>query len=125
PGREHIMAKQIMFDESARRKIVAGVTKLAKVVKVTLGPAGKNVIIEKSFGGPMVTRDGVSVAKEIELEDPFENMGAKLVQEVSKKTNDVAGDGTRSEERRVGSEGSWGRPAMASTKSGEALMETV
>src|SRR5690606_27044359 len=94
PGREHIMAKQIMFDESARRKIVAGVTKLAKVVKVTLGPAGKNVIIEKSFGGPMVTRDGVSVAKEIELEDPFENMGAKLVQEVSSKTNDVAGDGT-------------------------------
>ena len=88
------MAKQIMFDESARRKVVEGVTKLAKVVKVTLGPAGKNVIIEKSFGGPMVTRDGVSVAKEIELEDPFENMGAKLVQEVASKTNDIAGDGT-------------------------------
>ena len=88
------MAKQFMFDESARRKVVEGVTKLAKVVKVTLGPAGKNVIVEKSFGGPMVTRDGVSVAKEIELEDPFENMGAKLVQEVASKTNDTAGDGT-------------------------------
>ncbi|MCB9869392.1 MAG: chaperonin GroEL [Planctomycetes bacterium] len=88
------MGKQIMFDETARRKVVEGVSKLAKVVKVTLGPAGKNVIIEKSFGGPMVTRDGVSVAKEIELEDPFENMGAKLVQEVSSKTNDTAGDGT-------------------------------
>jgi chaperonin GroEL len=88
------MAKQFMFDESARRKVVDGVTKLAKVVKVTLGPAGKNVIVEKSFGGPMVTRDGVSVAKEIELEDPFENMGAKLVQEVASKTNDTAGDGT-------------------------------
>ena len=88
------MAKQIMFDESARRKVVSGVSKLAKVVKVTLGPAGKNVIVEKSFGGPMVTRDGVSVAKEIDLEDPFENMGAKLVQEVASKTNDIAGDGT-------------------------------
>ncbi len=88
------MAKQIMFDESARRKVVDGVIKLAKVVKVTLGPAGKNVIIEKSFGGPQVTRDGVTVAKEVELEDPFENMGAKLVQEVATKTNDVAGDGT-------------------------------
>ena len=88
------MAKQIMFDESARRKAVEGVRKLAKAVKVTLGPAGKNVIIEKSFGGPMVTKDGVSVAKEIELEDAFENMGAKLVREVAAKTNDVAGDGT-------------------------------
>jgi chaperonin GroEL len=88
------MAKQIMFDESARQKVVEGVKKLAKVVKVTLGPAGKNVILEKSFGGPQVTRDGVTVAKEIELEDPFENMGAKLVQEVATKTNDVAGDGT-------------------------------
>jgi chaperonin GroEL len=88
------MAKQIMFDESARRKVVTGVQKLARAVKVTLGPAGKNVIIEKSFGGPQVTRDGVTVAKEVELEDPFENMGAKLVQEVASKTNDVAGDGT-------------------------------
>ncbi len=90
------MAKQIMFDESARRKIVAGVEKLAKAVKVTLGPAGKNVIIEKSFGGPQVVNDGVTVAKEVELEDPFENMGAKLVREVASKTNDVAGDGTTS-----------------------------
>src|SRR5210317_63704 len=88
------MSKQIMFDEEARRKILAGVEKLAKTVKVTLGPSGKNVIMEKSFGGPKVTKDGVTVAKEIELEDPFENMGAKLIREVASKTNDVAGDGT-------------------------------
>jgi chaperonin GroEL len=88
------MGKQITYDELARRKAVEGVQKLAKAVKVTLGPAGKNVIIEKSFGGPQVTKDGVTVAKEIELEDPFENMGAKLVREVASKTNDVAGDGT-------------------------------
>src|SRR5262249_19899468 len=88
------MGKQITYDELARRKAVEGVQKLAKAVKVTLGPAGKNVIIEKSFGGPQVTKDGVTVAKEIELEDPFENMGAKLVREVAQKTNDVAGDGT-------------------------------
>ncbi len=72
------MGKQIMYDDVARRKAVAGVQKLAKAVKVTLGPAGKNVIIEKSFGGPQVTKDGVTVAKEVELEDPFENMGAKV-----------------------------------------------
>ncbi len=88
------MAKQIMFDEDARRKFLAGVEKLAKTVKVTLGPSGKNVIMEKSFGGPKITKDGVTVAKEIELEDPFENMGAKLIREVASKTNDVAGDGT-------------------------------
>jgi chaperonin GroEL len=88
------MGKQITYDEVARRKAVEGVQKLARAVKVTLGPAGKNVIIEKSFGGPQVTKDGVTVAKEIELEDPFENMGAKLVREVASKTNDVAGDGT-------------------------------
>jgi chaperonin GroEL len=88
------MGKQIMYDDVARRKAVAGVEKLARAVKVTLGPAGKNVIIEKSFGGPQVTKDGVTVAKEVELEDPFENMGAKLVREVASKTNDVAGDGT-------------------------------
>ena len=88
------MAKQILFDERARAKVVAGVESLARAVKVTLGPAGKNVVIEKSFGGPHVTKDGVSVAKEIELQDPFENMGAKLVREVASKTNDVAGDGT-------------------------------
>ena len=88
------MAKQIMFDDVARRKVVAGVQALAKAVKATLGPAGKNVVLEKSFGGPQVTKDGVTVAKEIELADPFENMGAKLVREVASKTNDVAGDGT-------------------------------
>ncbi len=88
------MAKQIMFDEDARRKILAGVEKLARTVKVTLGPSGKNVIMEKSFGAPQVTRDGVSVAKEVELEDAFENMGVKLVREVASKTNSIAGDGT-------------------------------
>jgi len=88
------MAKQILFDESARAKMRAGIEKLAKTVRVTLGPAGRNVILQKSFGAPSVTKDGVSVAKEIDLEDPFENMGAKLVLEVANKTNDVAGDGT-------------------------------
>ena len=88
------MAKQIMFDEAARTKMKSGIEKLAKTVRVTLGPAGRNVILQKSFGGPHVTKDGVSVAKEIELSDPFENMGAKLVLEVANKTNDVAGDGT-------------------------------
>jgi chaperonin GroEL len=88
------MAKQLLFDDDARRKILAGVQKLARTVKVTLGPSGRNVIIKKSFGGPVITKDGVTVSKEIELEDPFENMGAKLVNEVASKTNDVAGDGT-------------------------------
>ncbi len=87
-------AKQIMFDDEARQKTRAGIAKLAKTVRVTLGPGGRNVILQKSFGAPAVTKDGVSVAKEIDLEDPFENMGAKLVLEVAKKTNDVAGDGT-------------------------------
>ncbi len=88
------MAKQIMFEDDARAKMRSGIEKLAKTVRVTLGPAGRNVILQKSFGSPAVTKDGVSVAKEIELEDPFENMGAKLVLEVANKTNDVAGDGT-------------------------------
>ena len=88
------MAKQIMFDDAARLKMRSGIEKLSKTVRVTLGPAGRNVILQKSFGGPHVTKDGVSVAKEIELYDPFENMGAKLVLEVANKTNDVAGDGT-------------------------------
>ncbi len=88
------MAKQIMFDEGARQKMRAGIEKLTHTVRVTLGPAGRNVILQKSFGSPSVTKDGVSVAKEIELEDPFESMGAKLVREVASKTNDVAGDGT-------------------------------
>ena len=88
------MAKQLLFDDDARRKILAGVNKLARTVKVTLGPSGRNVILKRSFGGPIITKDGVTVSKEIELEDPFENMGAKLVNEVANKTNDVAGDGT-------------------------------
>ena len=88
------MAKQILFEDNAKRKILAGVQKLARTVKITLGPSGRNVVLKKSFGGPVITKDGVSVSKEIELEDPFENMGAKLVNEVASKTNDVAGDGT-------------------------------
>jgi chaperonin GroEL len=87
-------AKEIAFDESARGKILAGVNALANAVKVTLGPKGRNVVIEKSFGSPTVTKDGVTVAKEIELEDRFENMGAQMVREVASKTSDVAGDGT-------------------------------
>ena len=90
------MAKQYLYDVDARQRIASGVTKLADAVRVTLGPAGRNVISQKSFGGPTVTRDGVTVAKEVELEDPFENMGAKLVTEAAQKTNDVAGDGTTS-----------------------------
>ncbi len=88
------MAKQLMFEDDARRKMRTGVEKLSAAVKVTLGPTGRNVILQKSFGGPVITKDGVTVAKEIELEDPFENMGAKMVKEVSSKTSDVAGDGT-------------------------------
>jgi len=87
-------AKEILFDIEAREKILAGVNKIANAVKVTLGPGGRNVILEKTFGAPTVTRDGVSVAKEIELEDKFENLGAQLIREVCSKTNDVAGDGT-------------------------------
>jgi chaperonin GroEL len=88
------MAKILKFDEAARRGLEAGVNKLADAVKVTLGPKGRNVVIEKKFGAPTITKDGVTVAKEIELEDRFENMGAQLVKEVATKTNDVAGDGT-------------------------------
>jgi chaperonin GroEL len=88
------MAKQLMFDDEARRKIRDGVAKLARAVKVTMGPTGRNVILQKSFGKPVVTKDGVTVAKDIELEDPFENMGAKLVHEVANKTATTAGDGT-------------------------------
>ena len=86
------MAKQLMFDDSARSKLLRGVDKLADAVAVTMGPTGRNVIINKSFGGPSVTKDGVTVSKEIELEDPFENMGAKLVHEVADKTSSLAGD---------------------------------
>ena len=87
-------AKQLMFDQVARQKVFDGVTKLARAVKVTLGPSGRNVVLQKSWGSPQVTRDGVTVAKEVELPDAFENMGAKLVNEVASKTNDQAGDGT-------------------------------
>ena len=88
------MAKQLKFNEEARRALEAGVNKLADAVKVTLGPKGRNVVLDKKFGAPTITNDGVSIAKEVELEDPFENMGAQLVKEVATKTNDVAGDGT-------------------------------
>ena len=88
------MAKQIQFDETARQALLRGVEQIAKAVKSTLGPAGRNVVIDKKFGSPLITKDGVTVAKEIELEDPFENMGAQLVREVATKTNDAAGDGT-------------------------------
>ena len=88
------MAKKIQFDVEAREGLKRGVDALANAVKVTLGPKGRNVIIGKSFGGPQVTKDGVSVAKEVELEDPLENMGAQMVKEVASKTNDLAGDGT-------------------------------
>ena len=88
------MAKDIKFGEDARKKLLNGVNKLADTVKVTLGPKGRNVVLDKSFGAPLITNDGVTIAKEIELEDKFENMGARLVKEVSEKTNDVAGDGT-------------------------------
>ena len=88
------MAKQIIFGDKARAKILEGVNTLADTVKVTLGPKGRNVALEKSFGSPTITKDGVSVAKEIELKDKFENMGAQMVREVASKTADVAGDGT-------------------------------
>ena len=87
-------AKQVMFSTDAREKMLRGVNVLANAVKVTLGPKGRNVVIQKSFGAPRSTKDGVSVAKEIELEDAFENMGAQMIREVASKTNDKAGDGT-------------------------------
>lgn len=88
------MAKEIKFNEEARRSLERGVNALADAVKVTLGPKGRNVVLEKKFGAPTITNDGVTIARDIELEDPFENMGAQLVKEVATKTNDVAGDGT-------------------------------
>ncbi|MBQ1545901.1 MAG: chaperonin GroEL, partial [Clostridia bacterium] len=88
------MAKQIIYGEDARKALKAGVDRLADTVKITLGPKGRNVVLDKKFGSPLITNDGVTIAKEIELEDPFENMGAQLVKEVSVKTNDAAGDGT-------------------------------
>ncbi|MEL0150620.1 MAG: TCP-1/cpn60 chaperonin family protein, partial [Rhodobiaceae bacterium] len=88
------MAKEVTFGSEARDKMLKGVDILADAVKVTLGPKGRNVVLDKSFGAPRTTKDGVSVAKEIELEDKFENMGAQMVREVASRTNDVAGDGT-------------------------------
>ena len=90
------MAKQIIYGEEARKALQRGVDQLADTVKITLGPKGRNVVLGKKFGAPLITNDGVTIAKEIELEDPFENMGAQLIREVSTKTNDVAGDGTTS-----------------------------
>src|ERR671931_1993597 len=87
-------AKQLVFDEQARQALLKGVTKLAKAVTATLGPKGRNVVFDKKFGSPTVTKDGVTVAKEIELEDKLENVGAQMVREVASKTSDVAGDGT-------------------------------
>ena len=88
------MAKQIKYGDEARKALETGVNTLADTVKITLGPKGRNVVLDKKFGAPLITNDGVTIAKEIELKDPFENMGAQLVKEVSTKTNDVAGDGT-------------------------------
>ena len=88
------MAKELFYSEEARRKLQAGVDKLANTVKITLGPKGRNVLLDRKFGTPLITNDGVSIAREIELEDAVENMGAQLVKEVATKTNDVAGDGT-------------------------------
>ncbi|MFR5873182.1 MAG: chaperonin GroEL [Hominenteromicrobium sp.] len=88
------MAKQIIYGEEARKALLGGINKLADTVKITLGPKGRNVVLDKKFGAPLITNDGVTIAKEVELEDPFENMGAQLVKEVATKTNDVAGDGT-------------------------------
>src|SRR3989337_1507030 len=88
------MAKQLLFSEEARSAILRGVTQLTNAVKATLGPKGRNAVLDKKFGSPTITKDGVTVAKEIELKDPFENMGAQLVREVATKTSDIAGDGT-------------------------------
>ncbi|MBP6943780.1 MAG: chaperonin GroEL, partial [Candidatus Omnitrophica bacterium] len=88
------VAKQLLYNEEARRKILSGVEQLSRAVKVTLGPKGRNVVLDKKFGSPTITKDGVTVAKEIELSDPFENMGAEMVKEVASKTSDNAGDGT-------------------------------
>src|SRR5437773_1986398 len=88
------MAKQLAFNDAARRSLEAGIDKLANTVKVTLGPRGRNVVLDKKWGAPTITNDGVTIAREIELDDPYENLGAQLAKEVATKTNDVAGDGT-------------------------------
>ncbi|MBQ9878824.1 MAG: chaperonin GroEL, partial [Clostridia bacterium] len=88
------MAKMIAYGEDARKALQAGIDQVADTVKITLGPKGRNVVLDKKYGAPLITNDGVTIAKEIELEDAYENMGAQLVKEVATKTNDVAGDGT-------------------------------
>ena len=88
------MAKMIVYGEDARKKLLAGIDQLSNTVKVTLGPKGRNVVLGRKFGAPLITNDGVTIAKEVELDDAFENMGAQLIREVATKTNDVAGDGT-------------------------------
>src|SRR5664279_1574300 len=88
------MAKQLLFDEEARQALKRGVDALADAVKVTLGPKGRNVVLDKKYGSPTITNDGVTIARDIDLDNPFENMGAQLVKEVATKTNDIAGDGT-------------------------------
>ncbi|MBP3322605.1 MAG: chaperonin GroEL, partial [Clostridia bacterium] len=88
------MAKKIVYGEDARKALLSGINQLADTVKITLGPKGRNVVLDKKFGAPLITNDGVTIAKEVELQDEFENMGAQLVKEVATKTNDVAGDGT-------------------------------
>src|SRR5204862_4777516 len=93
-GGPQMAAKILKFDEDARRALEAGVDKLADAVAITLGPKGRNVVLDKKWGAPTITNDGVTIAKEVELEDPYENMGAQLAKEVATKTNDVAGDGT-------------------------------
>src|SRR4030042_467351 len=93
-GRGSRMAKQLIFDEEARHALKNGIDALADAVKITLGPKGRNVVLDKKFGAPSITNDGVTIAKDVELEDPFENIGAQLAKEVASKTNDIAGDGT-------------------------------
>ena len=88
------MSKEILYGQDARKALEDGINKLADTVKITLGPKGRNVVLDKKFGAPLITNDGVTIAKEIDLENPFENMGAQLVKEVATKTNDIAGDGT-------------------------------
>ena len=88
------MAKQLLFDEQARHSLREGIDQLANAVKITLGPRGRNVVLDKSFGSPTITNDGVTIAKDISLEDPFQNVGAQLAKEIASKTNDIAGDGT-------------------------------
>ena len=88
------MAKELLYDDAARKALEDGINKLADTVKVTLGPKGRNVVLDKSWGAPTITNDGVTIAREVEIEDPYENLGAQLAKEVATKTNDVAGDGT-------------------------------